>query len=105
MKYKLILAGLFGMIMGNSAIADEIGGSPVYDSKKAELRIPCVLVENLDPGLDGSYFDVILKQRGSSMNFELSFAALEDGVVCEAAAAAADVLDDDLVPEESDSPL
>jgi hypothetical protein len=74
---------------------DKIGGAPLADFRVNELRIPCVEVKNLDPNIDGHFFDVILDRRGNSMNFELKFAEVEDPDLCQAIADFAKFHDDD----------
>jgi len=46
-------------------------GYPIYDSHKGTLSIPCVEV-------DGVYYSVGMEQRGSSMNWEVTFAEATD---------------------------
>nr|BAL52447.1 hypothetical protein HGMM_F01C09C41 [uncultured Gammaproteobacteria bacterium]BAL54497.1 hypothetical protein HGMM_F16E07C04 [uncultured Gammaproteobacteria bacterium] len=73
---------------------DKIGGVPLADFRVNELRIPCVEVQNLDPSVDGQFFDVILDRRGNSMNFELKFAEVENPQLCQAIADFAKFHDD-----------
>ncbi len=65
---------------------EKIGGVPLADFQVNELRIPCVEVQNIDPSVDGQFFDVILERRGNSMNFELKFFQTEDPDFCRTAA-------------------
>lgn len=98
-KTGLLLAAM--CLTGNLAFGheghgnDKIGGIPLADFGVNELRIPCVEVKNLDPKVDGHFFDVILDRRGNSMNFELKFAQVEDPNLCQAIADFAKFLDDD----------
>ncbi|MCX8049481.1 MAG: hypothetical protein N3A55_07455 [Methylohalobius sp.] len=80
---------------------DTISGAPLADFSVNELRIPCVEVKNLDPNVDGRFFDVILDRRGNSMNFELKFAEVEDSDFCRALADFAKFYDDDFDDDAS----
>lgn len=83
----LIVVGL----TGNSAWGkgdfdhsrDSIRGVPLADFSLGKVKIPCVWVKNLNPNVDGKFFDVILDRRGNSMNFELSFAEPENPALCQ----------------------
>jgi len=66
--------------------SDHIRGGARADFGVNELQIPCVEITNLNPELDGKFFDVILDRRGNSMNFELKFAAVEDPALCQSIA-------------------
>ncbi len=98
-KTGLLLAAM--CLTGNLAFgheghgSDKIGGVSLADFRVNELRIPCVEVKNLDPNIDGHFFDVILDRRGNSMNFELKFAEVEDPDLCQAIADFAKFHDDD----------
>ena len=87
--------GVMLAVSVNMALADSIGGGPRADFLADELIIPCVEVTGLSDGTEGMFFDVILSRRGSSFNYELSIAELEDEVLCEAIANFAEFEDDD----------
>lgn len=74
---------------------DNVGGSAKADFINGELRVPCVLIEGLNDQTEGMYFDIILKRRGKSYNYELSTAQPEDAELCELIADYAEFNDDD----------
>jgi hypothetical protein len=46
--------------------------------------VTCIKILNSgNPELDGGFFDVVLKQRGKSLNYEVVFGELEDPEVCQ----------------------
>ncbi len=77
MKKSLIATTILAVLSTNQVIADDISGSARYNLHKSELIVPCVLVNDPDGSLDGKYYDVTLIQRGSSLNFEVTFAEEE----------------------------
>lgn len=108
---KIVAAGGAGLALLLSAMsmpaagADKIGGSAKVDFTTTELTIPCVKVSNSGGSADGKYFDVVLKRRGSSQNYELSSAEVEDPVFCQKVADYANYLDDNLDSPEASAIL
>lgn len=62
---------------------NHINGSPKANFSTNELTIPCVLVQNSSTDADGKFFDVMLKRRGNSWNYELTTADAEDQAMCQ----------------------
>lgn len=100
-KTGLVVAAVVWLVCGpafgheGQGHGDLIGGGALADFRVNELRIPCVEVRNLDPNVDGQFFDVILDRRGNSMNFELRFAQVEDPSLCQAIASFSRFHDED----------
>lgn len=95
---------LLGAVLSAPVLADgrpdTIGGTARADFHANELTIPCVLVEGLDDDTEGLFFDIRLKRRGSSFNYELAAAYAEDTAMCQAIADFARLEDEDLVDDE-----
>ena len=50
---------------------------PTYDTRTRELRIPCLQVNGLvvkGTTVEDAKYDVVMKQRGQSSNWEITFA-------------------------------
>jgi len=110
MKIKKLVCALAFGIAANPVWADRIGGSPRVDfhTDADELVIPCVKLKNYgefsgDDSLDGRYFDVRMKRRGNSFNYELVEAIQENSDVCRKIAALAAFEDDDYDDSDDDS--
>lgn len=108
MKIKKLACALALGIAANPVWADRIGGSPHANFMTDELVIPCVKLKNYgkfadDDSLEGHYFDVRLKRRGSSFNYELVDAIQENSDVCRKIAALAAFEDDDYDDSDDDS--
>lgn len=56
------------------ALADRVKGMAKADFKNDELQVPCVQIEGHSAGADGQFFDIVLKRRGKSFNYELVLA-------------------------------
>ncbi|MDQ7089347.1 MAG: hypothetical protein Q9M50_01695 [Methylococcales bacterium] len=83
---------------------DRISGGARADFERGELIIPCVkILQSGNPELDGGFFDVVLKQRGKSLNYEVVFGELEDKATCQPAIDA--MLQSDEDSEDSDGGL
>lgn len=100
MKIKRLVFALALGIAASPAWADRIGGSPRADFETDELIIPCVKLKNYgkfadDDSLEGLYFDVRMKRRGNSFNYELMEANQENSDVCRRIAALSAFEDDD----------
>ncbi len=97
MSIKKLACVLALGIAASPVWADRIGGSPRADFLADELVIPCVKLRNYkdDDNLEGAYFDVRMKRRGNSFNYELTEAILENSGVCRRIAALAAFEDDD----------
>lgn len=89
------------IVMSQAALADRVKGSAKADFKNDELQVPCVQIEGYSAAADGQFFDIVLKRRGQSFNYELAFAEPEDASVCEELANYAVFIDDDPVEEAS----
>lgn len=101
MKTKLILLAtlMSGTVLANGK-PDTIGGSPKANFHTNELTIPCVMIEGLDDDTEGLFFDIKLKRRGKSFNYELIAAQAEDTAMCQAIADFAMLEDEDLVDDD-----
>ena len=98
----MLLIGLW--VSCHSVWADRIGGSPRADFSSNELAVPCVLVKNFDDeAVNNQFFDIILERRGSSFNYELTFAESEDQTHCQRVSDFAKFDDDDF-DDDDDSP-
>lgn len=86
------------LLLAQAAQADRVKGGAKADFSNDELQVPCVQIEGYSAGADGQFFDIVLKRRGKSFNYELSFAEPEDAAVCEELANYAVFIDDD--PED-----
>ncbi|MEY4642022.1 MAG: hypothetical protein RLZZ227_2016 [Pseudomonadota bacterium] len=64
-------------------VADRVSGSPKANFSTNELTIPCVRVESFSSATEGKFYDIVLKRRGNSMNYELIAADAEDPVQCQ----------------------
>lgn len=111
MKKTGFLLGVFWLICNpvwghedHGGGKDEIGGVPLADFSVDELRIPCVEVRNLSESTEGTFYDVILRRRGSSFNFELEHAAPEDTALCQTLANIAKFEDDDFDAGTAEDP-
>ena len=72
LSYSLAVAG------------DDIGGGAKADFSTSKLTVPCVEIRNLSGSLaNNKFFDIVLERRGSSFNFELTYAASEDAAMCQ----------------------
>ena len=78
-----------------SNTAERVGGSPKANFSTDELTIPCVQVQNLSEETEGTFYDIVLKRRGKSWNYELTAAEPEDPVLCQRIADFADFEEDD----------
>ncbi len=96
---------IIGALLSGGAYADKpdtIGGSPKADFHANELTIPCVLVAGLDDATEGLFYDIKLKRRGSSFNYELAAVQAEDSEMCQAIADFAELEDEDYVDDDDD---
>lgn len=95
------------LLMAQAASADSITGTAKADFNNDEIQVPCVQIEGYGEELDGQYFDIIMKRRGASFNYELVLAELEDTAMCEDIANYAifvdDDADDDSVEDDDDA--
>lgn len=85
-RYFILFAAI---LMTGHAAAREFDGVAAVDLKNGQLTIPCVKIENAPDDMAdaiGQHFDVILNQKGNSMNFELSFAEGTSNDTCSAIA-------------------
>lgn len=51
--------------------------SPTFDTRTKELRIPCLEVKGIvvkGSAIEDAKYDVVMKQRGQSSNWEITFA-------------------------------
>jgi len=71
------------VLMSQAALADRVKGMAKADFKNDELQVPCVQIEGYGAGADGQFYDIVLKRRGKSFNYELILAEPEDTAVCE----------------------
>lgn len=78
-----------------SDTAERVGGSPKANFSTDELTIPCVQVQNLSEETEGTFYDIVLKRRGKSWNYELTAAEPEDAVLCQRIADFANFEEDD----------
>lgn len=78
-----------------SDTSERVGGSPKADFTTNELTIPCVQVQNLSDETEGAFYDIVLKRRGKSWNYELTAAEPEDPVLCRRIADFANFEEDD----------
>lgn len=83
---------------------DRISGVARADFHTDELTVPCVEIQNYDDNeaLNDQFFDIILKRRGKSFNYELTFAASEDQAHCQSVADFAAFEDDDFDDSSED---
>jgi hypothetical protein len=98
-----VLTGTLLSIAVHHAAADTIGGGPKADFSARELSVPCVQVTNLSDATEGTYYDIVLSQRGNSFNYEITLAEVEDSTVCERIAEFAKFEDDDYDDSDDDS--
>jgi len=109
MKIKILTASVIAVLSMGSVIAkekpaDRISGGARADFKQGTLVIPCVKIANSgDENLEGRFFDVVLKQRGKSLNYEVVLGELEDEATCQPAIDA--MLENDNDSEDSDGSL
>lgn len=101
-KLSMIFAGA-ALALGVQAVmagpvADRVSGSPKANFSTDELTIPCVKVESLSADTEGKFYDIVLKRRGKSMNYELQAADAEDPVQCQRIADFADFEEDEGEP-------
>ena len=101
-KFSVFFAGA-ALALGVSAamagsVADRVKGSPNANFRTDELTIPCVRIESLSAETEGKFYDIVLKRRGKSMNYELQAADAEDPVQCQRIADFADFEEDDEEP-------
>ena len=66
------------IVLSQTAQADRVKGSAKADFNNNELQVPCVQIEGYSEAADGQFFDIVLKRRGKSFNYELTFAEPED---------------------------
>ena len=91
-------------LCSNFALADSISGVPVADFGENDLTVPCVEVKNLDPSLNGKYFDIVLERQGDSFSYELTFTQAEDAALCQKIANFSKFEDDDFINDDTNSP-
>ncbi|MES2603391.1 MAG: hypothetical protein V4603_00540 [Pseudomonadota bacterium] len=76
-------------------VSDRVSGSPKANFNTDELTIPCVRIESLSAETEGAFYDIVLKRRGKSFNYELTAADAEDPVQCQRIADFADFEEDE----------
>lgn len=76
-------------------VSDRVSGSPKANFSTDELTIPCVRIESLSAETEGTFYDIVLKRRGKSFNYELTAADAEDPVLCQRIADFADFEEDE----------
>lgn len=90
------------ILLSQAAQADRVKGSARADFRNDELQVPCVMIEGYGDAVDGQFFDIVLKRRGKSFNYELAFAEPEDAAMCEDAANYATFIDEDDDDDDDD---
>jgi len=73
-KFFMVILVLFGCMLFYQPVLfaaepEQMSEGPHYDSLRGELTIPGVTVDEL-----GGCYDVVMKQRGHSNNWEVNFA-------------------------------
>ena len=83
MNNTILAVIIFSLLSSSTALADDISGGARADFSTQELIVPCVKIMNSgDEELDGHFFDIVLKQRGQSLNYEVSFGEPEESATC-----------------------
>ena len=89
MKQKILATTILTILSTDPVLSDDISGGARADFGSRELIVPCVKVLNSDnEELNGLFFDVVLRQRGKSLNYEVILGDQEEGEVCITAAEA-----------------
>lgn len=94
----MIITGTALSLAVSTAMADKASGTAKANFKTDELSIPCVMIEEHSEAVDGMFYDIVLKRRGKSMNYELMYAEPEDTVLCERIADLAEYEEEDETP-------
>lgn len=96
MKREILATSILSILTTSSAFSDDISGGARANFGKNELVVPCVQVLNSDnDDLNGQYFDLVLKQKGKSLNYEVVVGVPEESETCIAAIDAMLANDDD----------
>ncbi len=105
MRMKILVVSIIAVLAATPVIAkDRISGGARANFAKGTLVIPCVKILNSDNlELEDHFFDVILEQRGKSLNYEVVFGELESDEACLPSIQAALENDDDT--EDTDGSL
>jgi hypothetical protein len=83
MKMKILATSIVAILSTSPVLADKISGGPRANFAKGTLVVPCVKILHSDnKDLEGHFFDVVLKQQGDSLSYEVVFGELEDDAVC-----------------------
>ncbi len=85
MKKKILATFVISMFSSGYAFSDNISGGARADFTRNEMIIPCVKVISTESDIDNQYFDIVMQQRGNSLNYEVVFAEKEEADTCMAA--------------------
>ncbi len=86
MKREILAATILSILSTSPAFADGISGGARADFGSRALIVPCVQVVNSDDeAINGQFYDVVLNQRGKSLNYEVVLGEPEDSETCMAA--------------------